>query len=68
MEKISFTLKKSVFITALFIVLASFIFLLSCTISIIQTDTHGTAEDVVDSTPTTTTETDADLSIPIPIP
>lgn len=36
-----------------------------CTISIIQTDTHGSATDVVDSTPTTTTETDAQVDIPL---
>lgn len=34
----------------------------SCTINIIQTSTHGTASDVVDSDPTT--RTDADVSIP----
>lgn len=36
-----------------------------CTISIIQTDTHGSAEDVVDSTPTTSTDAKADLDIPV---
>ncbi len=36
----------------------------SCTLSIIQTDTHGQATDVVDSTPSTTAETQADISIP----
>lgn len=35
-----------------------------CTLSIIQTDTHGQAIDVVDSTPSTTAETQADISIP----
>jgi hypothetical protein len=30
------------------------------------TDTHGTATDVVDSTPTTDTKTDADVKIPLP--
>jgi hypothetical protein len=32
--------------------------LCGCTISIILTDTHGSATDVVDSTPTTENETD----------
>jgi hypothetical protein len=35
-----------------------------CTVSIILTDTHGTATDVVDSTPTTETETDLRADIP----
>ncbi len=45
----------------------SFILLASsgCTISIIQTDTHGTATDVVDSTPSTTAETEADIQVPV---
>ena len=34
-----------------------------CTLSIILTDTHGTAEDVVDSTPTQ--ETDVQAEVPI---
>lgn len=37
----------------------------SCTISMINTSTHGTASDVVDSTPTTETKTDADISLPV---
>lgn len=36
-----------------------------CTISIIQTDTHGVATDVVDETATTEAKTDADLNIPV---
>lgn len=38
-----------------------------CTLSVIQTDTHGTATDVVDSTPSTTADVkpDVDLSIPM---
>lgn len=36
-----------------------------CTISMINTSTHGTATDVVDSTPTTETKTDADVSLPV---
>ena len=39
--------------------------LCSCTVSLILTNTHGTAEDVVDSTPTTTTKTDAQVEIPL---
>ena len=35
-----------------------------CTVSIIMTDTHGVADDIVDSTPTTETRTDADISVP----
>ena len=47
-------------------ILCVFIFLLpSCTLSIILTNTHGTAEDVVDSTPTTETRTDAQVEIPV---
>lgn len=41
------------------------IFFSGCTLSIILTDTHGTATDVVDSTPTTETKTDADVDIPL---
>lgn len=37
----------------------------SCTISIILTDTHGSATDVVDSTPKIETKTDADVDIPL---
>lgn len=41
-----------------------------CTLSVIQTDTHGTASDVVDSTPSTTADVkpDVDLSIPMAAP
>lgn len=38
--------------------------LTSCTINIIQTDTHGQAEDVVDSDPSTDVKPQTDLSIP----
>lgn len=34
-----------------------------CTVSVILTDTHGNAEDVVDSTPTQTTDVDAEVPI-----
>jgi hypothetical protein len=36
-----------------------------CTLSIIQTDTHGTATDVVDSAATSDAEVDPDISIPV---
>lgn len=39
--------------------------LCSCTVSVILTNTHGTAEDVVDSTPTTETKTDAQVEVPV---
>lgn len=38
----------------------------ACSVSLNITDTHGTATDVVDSTPTTDTKTDADVKIPLP--
>lgn len=44
--------------------IASLFLCTSCTVSIIMTDTHGTAEDVVDSTPTTETKTDATVDLP----
>ncbi len=37
----------------------------SCTINMIQTDTHGVASDIVDSDPTTDVKPQTDLSIPI---
>ena len=37
----------------------------SCTLSFTNVMTHGTATDVVDSTPTTDTKTDADIDIPL---
>ncbi len=40
-------------------------FLSGCTVSLTLANTHGTATDVVDSTPTTTTETSADVKVPV---
>ena len=48
---------------ALFI-LASVLVLNGCTVSVILTSTHGTADDVVDSSPTTQAETSLDADIP----
>jgi hypothetical protein len=48
-----------------FILIPLMVFFSSCTISMINTSTHGSASDVVDSTPTTETKTDADVSLPI---
>ena len=42
-----------------------FIAFAGCTISIIQTDTHGLADDVVDSEPKTDAKVDANLEIPV---
>lgn len=42
-------------------------FCTSCTVSIIMTDTHGSAEDVVDSSPTTEAKTDAQVDLPTPL-
>ena len=42
-------------------------FCTSCTVSIIMTDTHGSAEDVVDSAPTTEAKTDATVDMPMPL-
>lgn len=36
----------------------------SCTFNIIQTDTHGYADDVVDSDPSTDVKPQTDLTIP----
>jgi hypothetical protein len=41
------------------------LFLQGCTVSLSLVNTHGTASDVVDSTPTTETKTDANVSIPV---
>ena len=46
----------------MYLLLISFI-IQSCTINMIQTDTHGVAEDVVDSDPSTTAN--PDVSIPV---
>ena len=43
------------------------LFFTSCTVSIIMTDTHGSATDVVDSTPKTETTTDAKVDMPLPV-
>ncbi len=40
-----------------------FLFISGCTLSIIQTDTHGVSSDVVDDT--NQTEADADVDVPI---
>lgn len=37
----------------------------SCTLSFTNVMTHGQANDVVDSTPTTDTKTDADIDVPL---
>lgn len=39
------------------------LFFTSCTINIVQTDTHGVAEDVVDTDPSNDVKADADLSL-----
>lgn len=39
--------------------------LTSCTYSIILTDTHGTATDVVDSDPKNEVEADPNLNVPV---
>lgn len=39
----------------------------SCTLSFTNVMTHGTATDVVDSTPTSDVKTDADIKIPAPL-
>ena len=49
----------------IFLCLISVTLLCSCTISVLLTNTHGTATDVVDSTPTTETKTDAQVEIPV---
>jgi hypothetical protein len=41
------------------------LFFSSCTISLSLVNTHGTASDVVDSTPTTETKTDAQVEVPL---
>ncbi len=48
-----------------FIFFLPLIFLSSCTISLTLANTHGTASDVVDSTPTTETKTDAQVEVPV---
>lgn len=47
-------------------ILISLLLLLSaCTINIMQTDTHGTASDVVDSTSKSDADIQTDLSLPV---
>lgn len=41
------------------------IYMTSCTLSFTNVMTHGTATDVVDSTPTQETKVDADVDVPI---
>jgi hypothetical protein len=41
------------------------LFLQSCTLSFIMTDTHGTAEDVVDSTPSAQADVKPVIEIPL---
>lgn len=41
------------------------VLLSSCTVSLSVVNTHGNAEDVVDSTPTTDTKTDAQVEVPV---
>lgn len=40
----------------------------SCTLSMIMTDTHGTASDVVDSAPTSTADVKPVIEVPLTIP
>lgn len=40
------------------------IFLSACTWNIVQTDTHGTASDVVDSDPKTEAQVSPQISVP----
>lgn len=47
------------------LMLSSLVFLSSCTVSLSVVNTHGNAEDVVDSTPTTDTKTDAQVEVPV---
>ena len=49
----------------IFLCLLFAVFLFGCTVSLILTNTHGSATDVVDSTPTTETKTDAQVEIPM---
>ena len=60
--KMSKKLKNSNLLFILFVSVLS----VGCSVSLNITDTHGTATDVVDSTPTTDTKTDADVKIPLP--
>lgn len=39
----------------------------ACTLNLIQTDTHGTASDVVDSDPRTDPTVDANANVTLPI-
>lgn len=43
------------------------IFLTSCTLSMIQTDTHGTASDVVDDTSTSSPDIKPDVNLSLPV-
>jgi len=48
-----------------FFLLSCFTLFSACTISIILTDTHGTATDIVDDTPTTDVKADANVQVPV---
>ena len=50
-------------VIAMMVFLAMMVLFTGCTVSVILTDTHGTAEDVVDSTPTQ--ETDVQAEVPV---
>lgn len=39
----------------------------ACTLNLIQTDTHGTASDVVDSDPRTDPTVDANANVSLPL-
>lgn len=45
--------------------LIALLFLESCTLSMIMTDTHGTASDVVDSEPSATADVKPVIDIPL---
>lgn len=64
MNMLSPNLKKSYILAETIIAILSILCFCGCSVSVTLADTHGTAEDVVDSTPTNTTKTDAALTIP----
>jgi hypothetical protein len=47
------------------VLLFSTILLSGCTVSIIQTDTHGVSDDVVDDTSSTSTQVDPNVNVPV---
>jgi len=52
-------------LTIWYLLCSCLLVMVGCTINMIQTDTHGTAEDVVNSDPQTDVKADPVISLPL---